>query len=322
MCMGKDETGDCDKSAGTGAFRRFVIVSMSVGFVLMAATGIVKFPELKRYFVFVYDFMPASTISFIHNWSGIVSVVLVIIHMLMKWRGLKAAFIGAPGSVLKGRDLMLGAVLILGGALYLNAKHSGGDKKPVTLPAVEVKEYKGEKLGTRGDFRENSINGPQHVEKNGYELHIFGLAGAPARYSYDDIFKLPAFQKVVTIDCVEGWSVKILWEGALVKDLLKKVKIKPEAKTIIFYAADGYSTSFPLDYVLKNDIILAGKMNGMVLTPERGFPFQLVAENKWGYKWIKWITKIELSGDTNYKGFWEKRGYNNNGDLNGPKFEQ
>ena len=67
---------------------------------------------------------------------------------------------------------------------------------------------------------------------------------------------------------------------------------------------------------------MASKMNGVVLPPERGFPFQLVAEQKWGYKWIKWITKIELSSDTNYKGFWESRGYNDNGDLNGSKFAQ
>jgi len=25
---------------------------------------------------------------------------------------------------------------------------------------------------------------------------------------------------------------------------------------------------------------------------ERGFPFQLVAETKWGYKWIRWLTVI------------------------------
>jgi hypothetical protein len=23
-----------------------------------------------------------------------------------------------------------------------------------------------------------------------------------------------------------------------------------------------------------------------------GFPFQLVAEGKWGYKWIKWVKKL------------------------------
>jgi len=53
----------------------------------------------------------------------------------------------------------------------------------------------------------------------------------------------------------------------------------------------------------------------VVLPPERGFPFQLVAESKLGYKWIKWITEIELSDDVNYRGFWESRGFSNDADL-------
>src|SRR3989339_449468 len=54
----------------------------------------------------------------------------------------------------------------------------------------------------------------------------------------------------------------------------------------------------------------------LTLIPERGFPFQLVAEDKWGYKWIKWITEIEFSNDLNYKGYWESRGYSDTGNLN------
>ena len=61
--------------------------------------------------------------------------------------------------------------------------------------------------------------------------------------------------------------------------------------------------------------MIAYKMNGLELPPERGFPFQLVAETKFGYKWIKWITEIEFSDDENYQGYWESRGYSNDGDL-------
>ena len=46
----------------------------------------------------------------------------------------------------------------------------------------------------------------------------------------------------------------------------------------------------------------------------RGFPFQPVAESKFGYKWIKWINRIELS-DEPYEGFWEQRGYSNEADV-------
>jgi len=213
--------------------------------------------------------------------------------------------------------LGLAAIIIIVGLMFYSSKN-----RPVSLATVEITSYQGEKLGSINDFRENSIKGPQYINKNTYSLQITGLISKPSAYSYSDILKLTHYQKIVTINCVEGWSVKVLWEGILVKDLLKNLTIKPEAKTVIFYAVDGYSTSFPLDYILKNDIMMAYKMNGVVLPPERGFPFQLVAEQKWGYKWIKWITKIELSKDTNYKGFWESRGYNNNGDLNGSEFSQ
>jgi DMSO/TMAO reductase YedYZ molybdopterin-dependent catalytic subunit len=66
---------------------------------------------------------------------------------------------------------------------------------------------------------------------------------------------------------------------------------------------------------------MAYRMNGVTLPPERGYPFQLVAESEWGYKWAKWITGIELSGNPEYRGFWESRGYSNNGSLSGPMFE-
>jgi len=84
---------------------------------------------------------------------------------------------------------------------------------------------------------------------------------------------------------------------------------------IIFRAHDGYSTSLPASFIRDNDILMAYRMNGVELPAERGFPFQLVAEEKWGYKWIKWITEIEVSDDTSFEGYWESRGYSNEGDL-------
>jgi DMSO/TMAO reductase YedYZ molybdopterin-dependent catalytic subunit len=68
--------------------------------------------------------------------------------------------------------------------------------------------------------------------------------------------------------------------------------------------------------------MMAYEMNGVTLPPERGFPFQLVAEDKWGYKWVKWITQIEVSEDEGYRGYWESRGYSNQADFGGGFFER
>jgi DMSO/TMAO reductase YedYZ molybdopterin-dependent catalytic subunit len=187
----------------------------------------------------------------------------------------------------------------------------------IKLVDKEIHQYQGQNLSSINDFRENSIKGPQYINKEDYKLEISGLIKKPTFYSYDQVINnFKSYQKVTTLHCVEGWDVKILWQGILIKDLIKEVQPKPAAKVIIFYAVDGYSTSFPIEYFKNNDILMAYKMNDLFLPPERGFPFQLVAEDKWGYKWIKWITKMEFSNDVNYQGYWESRGYSKEGDLN------
>ena len=195
----------------------------------------------------------------------------------------------------------------------------GGDSnmgQTEELEPVEISEYEGEMLSSVDDFRENSIIGPQYMDIETYQLEITGLVEEPVSHSYDEVIEnYKHYKKVVTLDCVEGWSVNILWEGVLVRELVEKAKPLPEAKVIIFHAYDGYTTSLPLDYIMNNDILMAYMMNEITIPPERGFPFELVAESKWGYKWIKWIVGIELSDDVNYRGFWESRGYSNTGDL-------
>ena len=181
---------------------------------------------------------------------------------------------------------------------------------------LEIKEYEGQDLSSINSFRENSIKGPQYMDNQTYTLTVKGLVNNDLEYTYNDVVgKYPIFKKVVTLNCVEGWRVTILWEGIPLKDLLADSQVDPAATTVIFYAYDGYSTALPLDYIIDNNIMMAHKMNNVTLPPERGYPFQLVAESKWGYKWIKWITEIELSDNEDYLGFWERRGYSNDADL-------
>ena len=188
--------------------------------------------------------------------------------------------------------------------------------KSVKLEGVEIKDYQGQKLSSVNDFRENSIKGPQNINISNYKLEVTGLVQNPRNYTYDEVLNHTSYEKVVKLSCVEGWDVTILWQGLLVSDLLKDAKPLPTGTVVIFYAYDNYTTSFPIDYLYNKQILLAYKMNNVTIPPERGFPFQLVAESKWGYKWIKWITKIEVSNNTDYKGYWESRGYSNIGDLN------
>jgi DMSO/TMAO reductase YedYZ molybdopterin-dependent catalytic subunit len=180
----------------------------------------------------------------------------------------------------------------------------------------EIRQYEGQDLSSIGAFRENSIKGPQYIDRTTYRLTVTGLVNQTIEYTYDEVINgFQNYRKVVTLYCVEGWRAKILWEGVLLKDIFDQAGINNQTTVVIFKAYDGYSTALPLDYILDNNILIAYKMNNLTLPPERGFPFELVAESKYGYKWIRWITEIELSSDTDYLGYWEIRGYPNDANL-------
>jgi DMSO/TMAO reductase YedYZ molybdopterin-dependent catalytic subunit len=184
------------------------------------------------------------------------------------------------------------------------------------IEVTEIREYEGKDLSSISAFRENSIKGPQHLDQDNYTLSIMDLGGQIYELSYDQIVSdFPSYKKIVRLFCVEGWSVNILWEGVRIIDVLEELGIDMEGEVMIFRAYDGYSTALPMDYLIDNKILLAFRMNNVTLPPERGFPLQLVAESKYGYKWIKWITEMEISNDSDYLGFWESRGYPNEADI-------
>jgi DMSO/TMAO reductase YedYZ molybdopterin-dependent catalytic subunit len=217
-------------------------------------------------------------------------------------------------------------IAVAGGAIILNNgifRSKSPMAMPTMLPGVEVRSYQGKDLSSINDFHENSIRGPQYVNISEYHLTITGLTNKTEVYSYSDVLeKYPHYSKVVTLHCVEGWDATIHWEGVQVRDLIRHAGPDPRANTVIFTAHDGYTTSFPLEYLMSRDLLMAYSMNNITLPSERGYPFELVAEDKWGYKWIKWIEKIELTDDPAYRGYWEQRGYSNSGDLDKNLFSQ
>ena len=195
--------------------------------------------------------------------------------------------------------------------------------QPFTPPPgeVEATEFLEAKLTPISEQRNNALKGTQYLDGETYRLTVDGLVENPLTLSYDDLLSYPMESRLVYLNCVEGWGFWAKWTGPRLTDIFEDARVKPEAKTVILHCADelGY-TSLKLDYILKKDIIIALKLNDITLPPDRGFPFQVVAEGKFGYKWAKWVTRIELSSE-DYRGYWEKAGYSNEADIGGPAFE-
>ena len=187
---------------------------------------------------------------------------------------------------------------------------------------VEATEFLGTTLTPISQQNNNALQGTPYIDRAAYKLTVDGLVDHPLSLSYDDLLAYPQISKLMPLNCVEGWSFNAKWTGPALMDILKDARVKPEAKILIFHTADvpqGYS-SLDLSYVQSLNIIIGLKDNDITLTPDRGFPFQVVAESKFGYKWAKWVTGIELSDNVDFRGYWESNGYNNNADDTGPAF--
>jgi DMSO/TMAO reductase YedYZ molybdopterin-dependent catalytic subunit len=194
-------------------------------------------------------------------------------------------------------------------------------QSPYTPPPgeVEATEFMGKQLTPISQQRNNALSGTQVINNETYRLVVDGLVDNTLSLSYADLLAYPQVSKLTDLDCVEGWGFIAKWTGPTLDSIFADAKVKPQARIAIFYTADtseGY-TSLDLSYIEEKNIIIALKDNDITLPPNRGFPFQVIAEGKYGYKWAKWVTRIELSADTSFRGYWESRGYSNDANITG-----
>ncbi len=219
--------------------------------------------------------------------------------------------------------VMMSALMIL--TLGLLGACGSTSSEPVgSVPGeVEATEFEGVTLSPIRAQRNNALKGTQVIDPSTYTLTIDGLVDRPLSLTYAELQAYPQQSWLMDLNCVEGWSFTAKWTGPSLATILDDAGVQPGAMVAIFYTTDvptGY-TSLDVDYLRKNDILLGMKLNDITLPVDRGFPFQVVAKAKYGYKWAKWVTRIELSDDVNFRGFWETSGYNNNADDTGPAFD-
>ena len=179
-------------------------------------------------------------------------------------------------------------------------------------------------------FRSNGTSipdNPQYVAmaENGfkdYRLEIGGLVERPMAFMLAEIRALPSRTQITRHDCVEGWSAIGKWKGARLGALLEAVKLKPNARYVVFYCADPmeededslYYESIDLEDAFHPQTILAYELNGEPLPIKNGAPLRLRLERQLGYKMAKYVMSIEIVEDLSRirggkGGYWEDQGY-------------
>jgi methionine sulfoxide reductase catalytic subunit len=157
------------------------------------------------------------------------------------------------------------------------------------------------------DFHIRSANPFMGVDTANWSLVITGMVKKTIALSYEDLFGFKLQSQISRLKCVECWSAKAMWEGFRVDDLFDRVQPDPAAKYVYFESADSYYESFTLEELRRDRVLFVLKMNGQALSKEHGFPLRLIVPYKYGYKNIKYITRIEFT-DTRKRNYWFNNG--------------
>jgi DMSO/TMAO reductase YedYZ molybdopterin-dependent catalytic subunit len=139
---------------------------------------------------------------------------------------------------------------------------------------------------------------PDELDISTYRLVVEGLVENPLSLSYEEIKAYPSVTEVVLLICPHVFYDNAEWTGVPVADILRQAKVKPEAEKVYFKAAGGYRQSLTIEEAMSEGVFLAYEVNGQPLPLEHGYPLRLVVRGKYGSRWVKWLTHIEVvNGD-------------------------
>jgi DMSO/TMAO reductase YedYZ molybdopterin-dependent catalytic subunit len=297
--------------------------TLSAAAVLLGLLGLVGYISVGS-----FRFLPIDLHTF-HVWAGFCVLSLSVFLFVDKFffhmiEPRKHCLLGKLAAILAAVVLFAGVLMLFGlvptQTIAASSTNSTQELTSSHLSEIEAVEYHGTKLVSLTRQGNNAISGTQSISKETYRLDVTGLIGHKLNLTYHQILELPAYSELAYMPCVEGWGFNAKWTGFRITDLLNLTGLKTGANYVLFTSADGYTTSLPLDYLRKNNILLAYGINDVTLPQDRGFPLQLVAKGKYGYKWAKWITKIEVTNNDT-KGYWETRGYSNSANVGETPFE-
>lgn len=147
-----------------------------------------------------------------------------------------------------------------------------------------------------------------------WDFRIYGLVEQPVRLTWDEFNRLPRAKTHSDFHCVTRWSrFDNDWEGVAFSEVLKLVKLKPEAQYVLVHAEQGFTANVPLADLDRDDVLFATHHDGQPLTPDHGYPLRLIVPHLYAWKSVKWVRGLEFTA-RDIPGFWEQNGYHMYGD--------
>ena len=164
------------------------------------------------------------------------------------------------------------------------------DKNPKDIDARNVAITPLSEFGTMG-LEDHDINLAQ------WRLIVDGAVDQTLSLTYEELLNMPSIERVALLICPGVFVNQGKWKGVSVKELLRKAGANRNATHVTFRGPEGNymkTHRVPIDHVLSEKSFLAHAVNGKTLPKKHGYPLRLVAEDYYGFDWVKYVYRVTV----------------------------
>jgi DMSO/TMAO reductase YedYZ molybdopterin-dependent catalytic subunit len=232
------------------------------------------------------------TLLNVHIGLGLVLVPLLLVHVAARFRPPRRQ------DVTGRRTALRYAGLLVGGAVAYRLQDSAVDALATVGARRRFTGSRPVDTDGDGDADPNAAfpvtswvaDDPDPVDPDAYRLRVDGLVDRPRTLSVTDLAATD--ERRALLDCTSGWYTVQDWRGRRLGDLLDAAGVHDQARWVTVHSVTGYRWSFPLAEA--REMLLATHVGGTRLSHGHGFPLRLVAPDRRGFQWVKWVDRIEL----------------------------
>lgn len=224
------------------------------------------------------------------NWhivSGFALTALIGLHMWARVKPIRSRD-------MSGRRNLLRFGLLVGGAIAIWPAQQALERA-TSLPGAS-RRFTGSREAN--SFAGNIFpatswvaDAPLPIQPDAWRLRIDGAVAMPLTLIYDEVTTV-GDELTATLDCTGGFYSTQRWGGTRVGRLLDRAAPLSDAAWVNFVSITGYRWTLPLAEA--RQALLATEVAGETLSHDHGGPARLVAPDRRGFQWVKWIVRIEV----------------------------
>lgn len=219
------------------------------------------------------------TVMQLHIGGAVIALVLVVAHYrshpvrprprdlsrrsLLRTLGLA----GAASVILGGWETVLDVTGVEGGRRRFTGSHEHGSFHPERMPVTS--------------WLDDRV---QHIPAGEWALQV-----GDRSLHLDDVMALPSEDLTAILDCTSAWYSEQIWTGVRLDHLVDPAS----CRSVEVRSLTGYARRFPSTDL--NRIWLATLAGGQPLSAGHGYPARIVAPDRRGFWWVKWVTAITPS---------------------------